>query len=87
MNKVSDEEFSEIKKLKENILSIISTIGELHLSKVMLKAELNTVENRILDEENKFTKFQENERVLVEKLQQKYGAGSINLDTGEISEE
>jgi hypothetical protein len=86
MKKVTDAELLEIQKLREMLLEVITTIGELTLNKFMLENQLNTVSSDIKVQQDKFVEFQTKERVLFEKLQQTYGTGNINMETGEVSE-
>jgi len=86
MKKVTDEEFAQIQDLKETLFTILTSIGELHLSKNLLESQIEEVKTQIQKEEKNFAEFQEKERVLFDKLQQTYGAGNINLETGEVTE-
>ena len=86
MKKVTDAELLEIQKLREMLLEVITTIGELTLNKFMLENQLATVSSDIKVQQDKFIEFQTKERVLFEKLQQTYGTGNINMETGEVSE-
>jgi hypothetical protein len=86
MKKVTPEELKEIQELRESLLVMLSTIGELHLTKSLLEKEIQRVVDLIKTEEQNFTNFQERERVIYNKLQEKYGTGDISVDTGEISE-
>lgn len=85
MQKVTDEELKEVQELRDTLLTIVSSIGELHLAKVLLEKEIDLVNNNMRSEEENFVNFQEKERVIYSKLQEKYGAGNINLETGEIT--
>jgi hypothetical protein len=85
MQRVTQEELKEIQQLREILITIISTIGELHLAKTLLTKEIGQVEENIKNEEQKFYDFQEKERVIYNKLQEKYGTGNIDLETGEIT--
>lgn len=86
MKKVTDEELKQIQTLRETLVEIVTTIGELHLTKYMTERQLQTIDIDIKDQQDRFVKFQEQERVLFEKLQQQYGTGNINFETGEIVE-
>lgn len=85
MKKVTQEELKEVQDLRDSLYVITSTIGELHLTRMMLQKEIESVDNNIKSEEQKFTDFQQQERVIYNKLQEKYGAGNIDLSTGEIT--
>lgn len=84
MTKVTDEELKELQNLRDSLLSIVSTIGEMTLSKSVLQKEIQKIEETVKNEEQKFAEFQQQERVIYEKLQQKYGTGNIDFNTGEI---
>ena len=86
MKQVTEEELQDIKRLRESLVEIVTTIGELHLNEVMVRNQLNEVKTQIEQQELTFLQFQEDERVLFDKLQQKYGTGNINLETGEITD-
>lgn len=86
MRKILDEEMKEVSTLRETYLEIIYSVGELHLSKKMLENNIKEINSLMEEQESRFKDFQETERVLYEKLQQKYGTGNIDVDTGEIKE-
>jgi hypothetical protein len=86
MKKVTDAELLEIQTLRETLLEVITATGELTLNKFMLQNQLDDVTSEITKQQDKFIDFQAKERVLFEKLQQTYGTGNINMETGEVSE-
>lgn len=86
MKKVTDEEFQEIQTLRDSLFTILASIGELHLGKVLLQKQIDDITKQIQEQERTFEEFQQKERVLFEKLQQTYGTGSIDMETGEITE-
>lgn len=86
MKKVTDEELLEIQKLREMLLEVITVVGELTLNKFMLENQLAIISSDIKTQQDKFVEFQAKERVLFEKLQQTYGTGNIDMETGEVSE-
>jgi hypothetical protein len=86
MKKVTEDELKNINALREALIEIISTVGELHLNKLVLSKQLDVIDSNIKIQENKFSEFQEKERVLYQKLQETYGAGVVDMETGEITE-
>lgn len=86
MKKVTDQEFQAVKELRDEFLEIISTIGELHLSRTMIKNQLQIIEDRVQEQEKRFAEFQNKEKVIYDELQKKYGTGNISMETGEIIE-
>ena len=86
MKQVTTEELQQIQNLRETLLEIITVTGELTLTKFVAEKELNELNVNIKTQQERFVDFQEKERVLFEQLQQKYGTGNINFETGEIVE-
>jgi uncharacterized protein involved in exopolysaccharide biosynthesis len=86
MKKVTDAELTEIEALGQKLLEIITTIGELHLNQLLIKSQLEEITAEITQQEQRFAEFRNNERVLFEKLREKYGTSNINVETGEILE-
>jgi hypothetical protein len=86
MKQVTAEELQHIQNLRETLLEIITVSGELTLTKFVTETQLNEITANIKVQQEKFVDFQEKERVLFEQLQQKYGTGNINFETGEIVE-
>lgn len=86
MKQVTEQELQEIKTLRESLVEIVTVIGELHLNELIAKNQLTEIQNQVSEQEQKFLEFQQKERVLFDSLQQKYGTGNINLETGEITD-
>lgn len=86
MKKVTEQELTEIKNLRESLFQIVSSIGELNLNKFLLENQISDVDKSIKEQQLKFLDFQEKERVLFEQLQNKYGTGNIDIETGEVTE-
>ncbi len=86
MKVVTQEELKQLTELRESILSIVTSLGELHLNKLELRDELDRTEARVRIEEESYRQFREKERVLFEQFKAKYGTGNIDLVTGEITD-
>lgn len=86
MKRVTDEELTQIQELRNSLLAIISSLGELHLNKLLIQRQLTDIELSIKQQEDKFVQFQQQEKVIFDQLQQKYGTGNISMETGEITE-
>jgi hypothetical protein len=86
MKKVTEVELLEIQKMRELLLEIVVSIGELTLNKFLIQTQLDVISADIDKQQSAFMNFKEKERVLFEKLQQTYGTGNIDMETGEVSE-
>jgi len=72
VKKLTAEEISEVKQIKSDYSDLAMALGELEIEKSRL-LEVRKV-------------LQDREAVLAKQLQDKYGQGSINLETGEITQ-
>lgn len=86
MKVVTEEEQKQLLLLRESILSVVTSLGEIHLNKLLLKEELDKLEAQEKIQENNYREFQKNERVLFEQFEAKYGTSNIDLVTGEIAD-
>jgi predicted nuclease with TOPRIM domain len=71
VKKLTIEELDEIKKIKASYNDLAISLGELEIEK-----------SRLLEYRKNLSDV---ELVLAKKLQDKYGEGSINLETGEVN--
>lgn len=71
------EEIKELQDLKSNYDSLIYTLGT-------VEAEIFSLENTKQELKQKLTEIVNKEKGLAQKLEKKYGAGKLSLDTGEI---
>jgi predicted nuclease with TOPRIM domain len=72
VKKLATEEIDEIKQIKSDYSELAMALGELEIEKSRL-LEVRKV-------------LQDREAGLAKQLQDKYGQGSINLETGEITQ-
>ena len=78
LKKLTSEELELVKQIKKEYTNLAILLGELELQKINIDKERNhllTVQSQLTDKETK----------LAQELTEKYGNGSINIDTGEIT--
>jgi chromosome segregation ATPase len=83
--KLTQEEITSIKELQSQYNKAVFELGSVEAQLHYLLAQsksLETEKNNILSDMNKIG---EKEKELVDSLQEKYGAGNIDLATGEIT--
>ena len=82
--KLSQDELNSISQFRQHMQEKVMQYGELELDMVLTKKRLESLEqekNRLTTElETK----QEEERNFVQSLNDKYGQGTLNIDTGEF---
>lgn len=86
MKKVTEQDLEQIKALRATLSELISVTGELKLNEFMLENQLDALRKELKEQHTKFLGFREEERVLFDKLQEKYGTGNIDIETGEFTE-
>lgn len=74
---LTQEELQQLQEVKEEILNIASTLGELEYQKTIMQLEHDKLVARV-------KAIRETEQGLLKGFGQRYGDGIINLETGEI---
>lgn len=76
--KVTPEELQQLQDVRKAVYETISAIGELNYRKTLIDLELEAVKEAV-------KKNATQERELLSAFGKKYGDGSINPETGEIT--
>jgi len=77
IKKLTEDELSSIKNVKQEYSDLLSTLGELSYQKMTI--------DLLIDEEKKKVKdIKEREAKILDELKEKYGNVSINIETGEF---
>ena len=76
--KLSQEELQELNTIRSKEGEIIFNLGQIEAQKAILEGQKNKLLNDLADN-------QEKSNDLVKTLQDKYGEGNINPETGEIT--
>ena len=71
------EEISKLKKLRQRFLDLTTTIGNLEVQIMNLEIQKDQLKENLLS-------LQKEEIVLAKELEDKYGEGSISLESGEF---
>jgi chromosome segregation ATPase len=85
IKKLTSEEITSITDLQKQYNTNIFELGSIEAQISLITAQLKALEvekNNILNDLNKVG---EREKTLVDSLQEKYGAGNIDLESGTIS--
>jgi len=77
MAKLTEEETKQLDIIKKNKETILLELGDIKLTELKLQERLTQATDFL-------TKLKEQEKSTVNSLEQKYGQGTINLDTGEF---
>ena len=85
--KLTDEEFSTVTELRNNIAVNMSTIGQLKVTYELMKEDLSTIESQIAEKLLAHKELMGQEKKLVSALLEKYGIGSLDIETGVFTPE
>ena len=77
--KFTDEEISQINKLRDDVSVVFLELGQLHLEKKRKIDEFNSIESNLLETHSKLVEFETN---LFKSLNEKYGDGNYDPETG-----
>tara|TARA_Y100000592_G_C5391902_1_gene278664 strand:+ start:214 stop:489 length:276 start_codon:yes stop_codon:yes gene_type:complete len=83
--KFTQEELEQIKKLRDSNQGVMAKFGQLEIDLILARQDY---ENLVKEKEKinvEFTDLQKQEKTLVETLNKKYGAGTVNLQSGEFT--
>ena len=87
MAEITKEELEEISVLRNKLASVVSDAGQLTLQIQLLQSDIAELNDRLGEQTKLFKSLLEEEQVLIKRLSDKYGAGSINFETGEFTSE
>jgi len=78
MTKLTEEEIKKVSDLKIKFNQIIETTGAIEVQIMQLQAQKEELKVSLVD-------LRKKELVVAKELEEKYGKGTISLDTGEFS--
>ena len=80
--KFTDEELKSLSELSQGYQNIQSGFGQLRVQKILLEQQSESLEEAEVQMESDYKDNQETERKLVEELNEKYGPGQLDPQTG-----
>lgn len=87
VTKLTDEELSSVRVLREEIVGVISLVGQLKLTHDLMNEDLTSVKSKLEEEVVKYKALLVKEKGLVDDLLKKYGMGSLDVETGVFTPE
>ena len=80
--KFTDEELQSLQTLQTNYQDKQVNLGQLSVQRILLNQQLEALEARQVEVETEYEAVQQEERDLVQKLNEKYGPGQLDPQTG-----
>lgn len=87
VKKLTDEELTSVRTLREEIVGVISLVGQLKLTHDLMNEDLKSVKSKLEEEVVKYKALLVKEKGLVDDLLKKYGMGSLDVETGVFTPE
>ena len=82
--KFTQEELDTINELREGNSEKITEFGQIELELLLTEQRLESLLKAKKDLKDHYNELQQKERNFVEKLNEKYGAGTVDLNSGEF---
>ena len=80
--KFTDEELKSLSELSQGYQNIQTGFGQLRVQKILLEQQGESLEEAEVQMESDYKDNQETERKLVQELNEKYGPGQLDPQTG-----
>ena len=80
--KFSEDELTSLSNLQTGYQEKQTLLGQIAVQKILLNQQVEAVENRQVELEGEYEGVQQTERDLVQKLNEKYGPGQLDPQTG-----
>ena len=82
--KFTEEELEKITKLRDASQAKIVEFGQLKLERLLANQRLTRIDDLDIAAEEEYTVLQDQELVLVDELKEKYGVGTVDIQSGEF---
>jgi hypothetical protein len=80
--KFTEDELRDIKTIQDNGYTLVSEFGQLEIERFVTNRKLQELDQMREKLEAQFFSIQERERVLVQSLNEKYGSGTVDIESG-----
>jgi hypothetical protein len=85
--KFTQEELNTLQAVRNDYANIQNEFGNLRVRKLRLEQEVNLIDAREVELEGLYLQVQQNEQKTSADLQDKYGSGNLDFETGEFTPE
>ena len=80
--KFSEEELKELGELQQSYQEKQAQLGQIAVQKIILNQQIEAIDNRQAELEGEYEEVQQKEQEIVQKLNEKYGPGQLDPQTG-----
>ena len=80
--KFSQEEMDKIKEIQSSYVGIQQAFGQVEVGRLRLEQQLDATQQASVELRDRFSEVQKEEQKFIEELNEKYGDGSLDLESG-----
>ena len=80
--KFSDEELQSLNELSQGYQNVQAVFGQMKVQHILAEQQISSLEEAEVQMESDYSDLQEKERELVQQLNEKYGPGQLDPQTG-----
>ena len=80
--KFSDEELQSLNELSQGYQNVQAAFGQMKVQHILAEQQISSLEEAEVQMESDYSDLQDKERELVKQLNEKYGPGSLDPQTG-----
>ena len=80
--KFTNEELEQIQSIQNEYNDVAAKFGQIEVQKILMNQQLETLEKSHEGLQSDYRKTQQIEKELSEKLNEKYGTGTLDIKTG-----
>ena len=80
--KFSEEELQSLNELSQGYQNIQAAFGQMKVQHILAEQQISSIEEAEVQMESDYSDLQEKERELVQQLNEKYGPGQLDPQTG-----
>ena len=80
--KFSQEEMDKIKEIQSSYVGVQQAFGQLEVNRIRLEQQLDSTQQASSELREKFSEVQKDEQDFIKKLNEKYGDGALDLESG-----
>ena len=80
--KFTEDEMKSLRDLQDSYTQKQAELGQVSVQRILLNQQMDTLDERQAQLESEYTQVQQQEQDLVKKLNEKYGPGQLNPETG-----
>ena len=80
--KFTEEEMKSLRDLQDSYTQKQAELGQVSVQRILLNQQLDALDERQAFFENEYKKIQQQEQDLVKKLNEKYGVGQLDPESG-----